>query len=337
MKRSFSRSLFVAGVLPLTMLGTMFPPPHAFANDESSYYDATLEKVITFADWKNRDRNLAPDHITPGETVEAGMKNYTPLECADFSIDSPDNWITSYSSSTGQFSATAPLDAKPGDYEIRITDSSECFPQDAVETTWSVKVDHPDIQYKINEKEELVAILPSGEEKVLEHRAHNAEDLGIEGYTIADNGVMSVKMTDGQFHNLYGNTKKVDYKDNYSKGIFNISYDNNGNGIIIATDGSMYVIDDMKSKNLSITSMSVVGNGRLVVATSDGTSYNLGVLRESIYEGISSVSMGANKDLVISTTGGYSYVFNEDNSFRGKKPYSVTSISLSDNAKRALV
>lgn len=334
MKLPLSRSSVSAGVLMFATLSTVFPQL-SVADDGDSYYDMKLEATITKEDWLSRNRDLDPVSLVPGQSVSSSFKGYKQLECADFDVKAPEGWITTSNSETGVIGITAPLNASPGDYEIVVTDSSECFPTDSVDSVIKATVDAPEVQYKINDKEELVAVLQGGEERVLGNRAHNSEDVGITGYTLTDNGVMSVKTVDGRFHNLYGDTKMGEYKDNAGKGIFSLSYDHDGNGIIIATDGSMYVIDGMKD-NLSITNMSVVGEGQLIVVTSDGTAHDLGILRESIYEGISSVFMGANKSLNVSTTGGRSYTFNENNNASKGKPQGVIDISLSDSGKAAV-
>lgn len=315
------------------MLTTLLFPQPSFADESNTSHDDTrINTEVTQHDWLTRNRDLDPISLLPGESGTSSFKEYTPFSCADFNVEAPDGWGVSHNASDGVIGITAPLDAQPGHYDITVTDASECFPVNPVTTTLGVTVKQPEIAYHLNDAQELIATYKDGTAKNISSPDHNSHDDGIIGYTIEDNNVVSVKTNDGRFHNLYGDMKGVDLKDNHSKGIFSLSYDHNGNGIIIATDGSMYVVDAMEN-NASITNMSVVGDGKLIVVTSDGTAQELGVIKDSIYPGVASVFAGDNDSLVMKTTGGQTYRFNKDNSNSGNSPSGLATVSMRDNEK----
>lgn len=330
MKRHrFYSSAFAGAIVLATLLSPQQSPAYDYGD---SYYDEQLKANVTKQDWLSRNRVLDSISMLPGESGASSFKDYVHFSCADFNVDAPDGWGVSHNASSGVIGVEVPLDAKPGNYGITVIDSSECFPSDTVSTTLKVTITQPEIAYHLNDKEELIATYRDGTERNVSSQDHEPYEDGIIEYTITDNNVASIKTNDGKIHNLHGDTKTPEYKDNDRKGIHSLSYDENGNGVIIATDGSTYVIDAMKD-NLSITDMSVIGDGRLVVVTSDGTARELGVIKDSIYEGISSVFMEVNDSLVVSTTGGKTHALSKDNSSSGKTPQGITSVSTISDKK----
>lgn len=297
-----------------------------FAYAETGYFDEDLDKEITLSQWKDRNRDLEDITVFPSHLAQSQIDDYQSLECADFSVEAPQGWGSFHNSSTGVVGVIPPEDVQPGDYDVKVVDSSECFPQDAYTTTMKVHVEKPSIQYRFDDKGTISGEMYDGSVETLGNIHHdNSFGGNISSVENKGNGVVVIEDGDGFKHTVYAyKNYRPSYKDNESKGIASLDIKDN-KATIEATDGSIHVIDVEPGENdtqAGITDMGVVGKGKLYVTDTAGTSYDLGAIQSGDNPGINSISYNKTIGIEATTTAGKDYYLSKDDG--------VSSISTKD-------
>lgn len=296
------------------------------AHAEPGYFDEELDKEITLSQWKDRNRDLEDITVFPSHLAQSQIDDYQSLECADFSVEAPQGWGSFHNSSTGVVGVIPPEDVQPGDYDVKVVDSSECFPQDAYTTTMKVHVEKPSIQYRLDDKGTISGEMYDGSVKTLGNIHHdNSFGGNISSVENKENGIAVIEDGDGFKHTVYAHKNyHPSYKDNESKGIVSLEIKDN-KATIEATDGSVYVVDVESGENdtqAGITDMGVVGKGKLYATDTSGTSYDLGAIQSGDNPGINSISYNKTIGIGATTTAGADYYLSKDDG--------VSSISVED-------
>lgn len=305
----------VVGITATLLSSAVLCP--SLAHAEPSYFDDTLDTEVTLSQWKERNRNIEDITVLPSHAAQTHIDNYQGLECADFSIEAPQGWGSFHNASTGVVGVIPPEDAQPGDYDVKVTDSSECFPQDTYTSKMKVHVEKPSIQYHLDDAGNITGEKSDGTIENLGNIYHDDfHDDSISSVDGKEKGVAVITDNMGVKHTVYSHKNHhPSYKDNDSKGISSLDV-NNGQATITATDGSVYVIDIASEKGNTqpgILDMGVVGKGTLYVVDTSGTSYNLGAIQQGRLDGVNSISY--NKTIgtgVTTTTGAESYVHKDN-------------------------
>lgn len=295
----------------LALASLSFSHPVAQAEEQSgflpdTFYDSYLNKDIDLDFWLDRPRDFSDIATMPGKQGFSSIKDHIKIGCSDFSLNAPSGWTSSTNSTHGVISVTPRPDTEPGDYEVTVVDSSECFPLDEVEKTINVAVKAPSESYSLDDSGNLIVTYKNGRQENLGDPQHLDTPVGkITEVKSHSNGVVSVATEDGNYHNLYHDYKEVSHQDNHTKGVAEITTNKSNETVIIATDGSQYnlgsVYTERGNKPYSISDLGVVGDGVLYVSGSDGTTHKLGVIRDTVQEGIRSISL-SNEGLSATST-----------------------------------
>lgn len=297
-----------------------------FAYAETGYFDEDLDKEITLSQWKDSNRDLEDITVFPSHLAQSQIDDYQNLECADFSVEAPQGWGSFYNSSTGVVGVIPPEDVRPGDYDVKVVDSSECFPQDTYTTTMKVHVEKPSIQYRLDDKGTISGEMYDGSVETLGNIHHdNSFGGNISSVENKENGIAVIEDGDGFKHTVYAHKNYYpSYKDNESKGIVSLDIKDN-KATIEATDGSVYVVGVESGENdtqAGIADMGVIGKGKLYVTDTAGTSYDLGAIQSGDNPGINSISYNKTIGIEATTTAGKDYYLSKDDG--------VSSISVED-------